>query len=419
MADFNSVSNKLGYDLLTQMQGDLGIAGPSAGYFMENPENPGTGAYYGAKQAQILGGFDPSVFKDYGFDWQDTGKGNTGILTAYKDGQKSGSWSQKDEQLGESLLNAGMLAALAFGGLGMAGHGPLSGIFGGSAGGAGAAADAAALDAAAIDMGAGAVGGATESGIAGLGAGATGSNAFNPALLESAIGTPGYGASSAGLGGVTAGQTAAAAAVNPYLNMLGKISPELASAAASATGGITSGVGSILDSILPASMLGNVGGADGASGLGSLFGGGKGGDWMKYLLPALAGYASYKDAKKPTLQGYSGSIKPRTATQSVQQSKYGPVAKVGYAQGGDIPRYLDSTEDGMQDGIGALIDGKQQAALSGGEFVIPADVVSHIGNGNSNAGAKQLYDMMDRIRAERTGTTQQGREIDPAQLLPR
>ena len=150
-------------------------------------------------------------------------------------------------------------------------------------------------------------------------------------------------------------------------------------------------------------------------------GGGSGdvGDWAKYILPALAGYASYKDAKQPTLQGYTGGIQPRTATQSVQQSKYGPVVKTKFAAGGGIPRYIDSHQDGMADGIGALIDGQEQAALSGGEFVVPADVVSHIGNGNSNAGAKQLYQMMDRIRAARTGTTQQGREINPANFLPK
>lgn len=186
---------------------------------------------------------------------------------------------------------------------------------------------------------------------------------------------------------------------------------------------IAKGAGSV-DSLLG---LGNYasGAADKAGGIGGLLknilpgGSGGMGDWAKYILPALAGYASYKDAKKPTLQGYTGSIQPRTATQSVQQSKYGPVVKTKFAAGGGIPRYLDSAQDGMADGIGALIDGKEQAALSGGEFVVPADVVSHIGNGNSNAGAKQLYQMMDRIRAARTGTTQQGREINPTNFLPK
>ena len=50
----------------------------------------------------------------------------------------------------------------------------------------------------------------------------------------------------------------------------------------------------------------------------------------------------------------------------------------------------------MADLIPATIDGTQPAALSDGEFVIPADVVSHLGNGNSEAGAEQLYSMMDR-----------------------
>jgi hypothetical protein len=67
----------------------------------------------------------------------------------------------------------------------------------------------------------------------------------------------------------------------------------------------------------------------------------------------------------------------------------------------------------MADEIPSSIDGDQPAALSHGEFVIPADVVSHLGNGNSDAGAQKLYEMMDRIRQARTGTTEQGKEINP------
>ena len=67
----------------------------------------------------------------------------------------------------------------------------------------------------------------------------------------------------------------------------------------------------------------------------------------------------------------------------------------------------------MADKIPSSIDGEQPAALSHGEFVVPADVVSHLGNGNSDAGAKKLYEMMDRIRQARTGTTKQGKEINP------
>ena len=90
-----------------------------------------------------------------------------------------------------------------------------------------------------------------------------------------------------------------------------------------------------------------------------------------------------------------------------------------YAQGGMTQGYyLGGPTDGMADLIPATIDGTQPAALSDGEFVIPADVVSHLGNGNSDAGAKQLYSMMDRVREERTGTTKQGPEIDPTKMMP-
>ena len=81
-------------------------------------------------------------------------------------------------------------------------------------------------------------------------------------------------------------------------------------------------------------------------------------------------------------------------------------------------RYLKGGTDGMADKISTSIDGNQPAALSHGEFVIPADVVSHLGNGNSEAGAQRLYDMMDRIRKARTGTTKQGKQINPNKHLP-
>jgi len=89
-----------------------------------------------------------------------------------------------------------------------------------------------------------------------------------------------------------------------------------------------------------------------------------------------------------------------------------------YAQGGNVQGYyLGGPTDGMADQIPATINNMQPAALSDGEFVIPADVVSHLGNGNSESGAKELYGMMDRIREDRTGTTKQGRQIDPNKYL--
>jgi hypothetical protein len=81
-------------------------------------------------------------------------------------------------------------------------------------------------------------------------------------------------------------------------------------------------------------------------------------------------------------------------------------------------RYLAGSTDGMADKLPANIDGNQEARLSHGEFVIPADVVSHLGNGNSESGANRLYSMMDKIRKARTGTTKQGKRINPDKFLP-
>jgi hypothetical protein len=74
--------------------------------------------------------------------------------------------------------------------------------------------------------------------------------------------------------------------------------------------------------------------------------------------------------------------------------------------------------DGMSDSIPASISGKRPARLADGEFVVPADVVSHLGNGSTDAGAKTLYGMMDKVRTARTGRKSQGREINPGKYMP-
>lgn len=86
----------------------------------------------------------------------------------------------------------------------------------------------------------------------------------------------------------------------------------------------------------------------------------------------------------------------------------------GYKKGG----YLDGPGDGMSDSIPATIEGKQPARLADGEFVMPADVVSHLGNGSTKAGAQRLYSMMDKVRKARTGTTKQGKQIKPEKYMP-
>jgi hypothetical protein len=102
---------------------------------------------------------------------------------------------------------------------------------------------------------------------------------------------------------------------------------------------------------------------------------------------------------------------------SVIKGKLKDLGVEGYAQGGTA-RYLRGQTDGMADEIPSSIGGKEPAALSHGEFVIPADVVSHLGNGNSDAGAKKLYQMMDKLRMARTGTKKQGKKINPDKFMP-
>jgi hypothetical protein len=99
---------------------------------------------------------------------------------------------------------------------------------------------------------------------------------------------------------------------------------------------------------------------------------------------------------------------------------------VGYAEGGDViseGRYLRGPGDGMSDDIYAYIEGgmagkDQPARLARNEFVIPADVVSDLGNGSSDAGADALYEMMERVRKARHGTEKQPPAVKPSKVMP-
>lgn len=113
-------------------------------------------------------------------------------------------------------------------------------------------------------------------------------------------------------------------------------------------------------------------------------------------------------AAAPVQQAAAGGI-----PQIPQATGFTKMASGGIARLAEGGQYLQGPTDGMADELDTTIDGEQPAKLSHGEFVIPADVVSHLGNGNSEAGAQKLYEMMARIRKARTGTTEQGKEIDP------
>jgi hypothetical protein len=101
--------------------------------------------------------------------------------------------------------------------------------------------------------------------------------------------------------------------------------------------------------------------------------------------------------------------------QPVTMMASGGISSLGsYSDGG---RLLRGPGDGMSDHIPARIGKKQPARLADGEFVVPADVVSHLGNGSTDAGAKQLYAMMDKVRRARTGNSKQGKQINPKKYL--
>lgn len=79
---------------------------------------------------------------------------------------------------------------------------------------------------------------------------------------------------------------------------------------------------------------------------------------------------------------------------------------------------LNGAGDGMDDLIPANIDGQQDVLLSDGEFVVPADVVSGLGNGSSDAGARALESMMERVRTSRHGNSEQPPQIDRKAVMP-
>jgi len=131
-------------------------------------------------------------------------------------------------------------------------------------------------------------------------------------------------------------------------------------------------------------------------------------------------------------QGLYAGEGPKTAIAEPEWAGYsgasgGSVSPAGFGSGGGIAnlgsysdggRLLKGPGDGMSDNIPATIGRKQPARLADGEFVVPADVVSGLGNGSTDAGAKQLYKMLDKVRSARTGTKKQGKQINPNKYMP-
>jgi hypothetical protein len=126
-----------------------------------------------------------------------------------------------------------------------------------------------------------------------------------------------------------------------------------------------------------------------------------------------AGYAAYERSGLASIpMGAGGGMVAMAGGGMTYMEAGGTTGPTG------LPRNVTGTGDGMSDSVPATIEGVQEARLADGEFVIPADVVADIGNGSSDAGSKKLYDMMDRIRKARHGTTEQPPEINAEKLMP-
>jgi hypothetical protein len=128
---------------------------------------------------------------------------------------------------------------------------------------------------------------------------------------------------------------------------------------------------------------------------------------------AAAAAATAADSAAASAASASGTAPGSDGSPGSGAKRGGRV--VGYAMGGglgslgsysDGGRLLKGPGDGVSDSIPATIGRKQQPArLADGEFVIPARIVSELGNGSTDAGAKKLYAMMDRVQRARGKTT--------------
>ena len=117
-----------------------------------------------------------------------------------------------------------------------------------------------------------------------------------------------------------------------------------------------------------------------------------------------------------TISAAQGGVMDSYDDEPGQDMASGGITSLGgYSDGG---RMLKGPGDGMSDSIPGVIGGKQPARLADGEFVVPADVVSHLGNGSTDAGAKKLYSMMDKVRQARTGKKKQAPQVDMSKYLP-
>jgi hypothetical protein len=155
----------------------------------------------------------------------------------------------------------------------------------------------------------------------------------------------------------------------------------------------------------------------------------------QYVAPT--GLAAAQDAAQQQAQQMAAAQQPQQA-QPIQAAKGGLVSD-GFVIPADVISHLGngSSEaglkvaasrlgatpikgkgDGMSDSIKTHIDGKQPARVANEEAFVSPKKVAELGGGDPKKGSKKLYDMMDKIRAARTGTKEQGKQIDPSKYMP-
>lgn len=141
-------------------------------------------------------------------------------------------------------------------------------------------------------------------------------------------------------------------------------------------------------------------------------------NWRSTTLPiAMSGYGIAQDMSRPAMPTYEKKtyFAPESFPDDPRATSAGP--PTGY-RGGFDPEYRYFAEGGLASlqgqvrGPGDGMDDRIPAYVSRDEFIVPADVVSGLGDGSSNAGAERLYQMIEEVRRARTGTEKQPSPLD-------
>tara|TARA_R100001163_G_C5067688_1_gene207000 strand:- start:2153 stop:3349 length:1197 start_codon:yes stop_codon:yes gene_type:complete len=149
---------------------------------------------------------------------------------------------------------------------------------------------------------------------------------------------------------------------------------------------------------------------------------------LNYQEGGMMPQANDKELISNAVDAIEGRVESPEVALAAFVARYGEEALrdlVGRVQRGDFAQdamvdegMLRGVGDGMDDMIPATLEGEQDVVLSDGEFIVPADVVSGLGNGSSDAGSEALYEMMDRVRKLRTGKESQPEQVPQEMMLP-